>query len=65
MVQCTCGKTIDKVPNWLQGVTVEFVCNNCPTRQVKKITEVQIQAPAIRTEDEQSAIDKLDEDDES
>lgn len=37
MVYCTCGKQIDKVPDWLQIVNVEFVCNNCPNRHTKNI----------------------------
>ena len=37
MVSCSCGKAIEKIPNWLQGVKVEFVCNNCPNRSTKNI----------------------------
>ena len=43
MVQCTCGKHLDKVPNWLAGVTVEFVCNNCPNRKIKNIAFTSLQ----------------------
>lgn len=42
MVQCSCGKTLDKVPTWLAGVQVEFICNNCPNRQVKNIALVNL-----------------------
>ncbi|MDH4387384.1 MAG: hypothetical protein QE269_01520 [Fimbriimonas sp.] len=44
MVSCTCGKSIDKVPNWLQSAKVEFVCNNCPNRQTKNIAFVSLAA---------------------
>jgi hypothetical protein len=37
MVHCRCGKAIEKVPDWLAGVQVEFVCNNCPNRKIKNI----------------------------
>ena len=30
MPKCVCGKTLDKLPNWLEGVNVQFRCNNCP-----------------------------------
>lgn len=40
MVMCVCGKPMDKVPSWLNGVTIQFVCNNCPNRTVKGITQV-------------------------
>ena len=43
MVACSsCGKLIDKVPSWLEGVNVAFVCNNCPNRTIKGITEVSL-----------------------
>jgi len=37
MITCKCGKAIDKVPSWMQGIQVEFVCNNCPDSQAKNI----------------------------
>lgn len=40
MVKCNCGKEIQSVPNWLQDVKVNFVCNNCPNRDLLGITEV-------------------------
>lgn len=40
MVTCSCGKPMDKLPNWLTSVQVEFVCNNCPNRQVKPIAQL-------------------------
>lgn len=42
MVVCKCGKQMDKVPDWLQGVTVDFVCNNCPNRKTKNIAFINL-----------------------
>jgi hypothetical protein len=44
MVKCACDKPVDKVPDWLQSVKVEFVCNNCPNRQTKNIAFVSLEA---------------------
>ena len=44
MVNCSCGKPIEKVPNWLKSAQVEFVCNNCPNRQLKNIAFVNLDA---------------------
>jgi hypothetical protein len=43
MVLCKCGKAMDKVPDWLQSVTVEFVCNNCPNRKTKNIAFISLE----------------------
>jgi hypothetical protein len=43
MVKCSCGKTIDKVPAWLTGVEVQFVCSNCPNRSFKNIAHVSLE----------------------
>ena len=40
MVKCDCGRIIDKIPTWLSAVKVDFVCNNCPNRQVKPISQL-------------------------
>lgn len=45
MVKCTCGRSIEKMPNWLAEVSVTFVCNNCPSRTVKL---AQMPKPEIR-----------------
>jgi hypothetical protein len=52
MVTCSCGKTIEKVPNWIQSVTVEFVCNNCPNRHTKNIAilSMEVEANAAKLE---------------
>lgn len=44
MVNCSCGKAIEKVPDWLKSAQVEFVCNNCPNRQLKNIAFVDLDA---------------------
>ena len=43
MIQCKCGKTMDKLPDWLATVNVEFVCNNCPNRQTKNIAFISLE----------------------
>jgi hypothetical protein len=43
MIQCKCGKTMDKLPTWLGAVNVEFVCNNCPNRQTKNIAFISLE----------------------
>lgn len=44
MVHCSCGKAIEKIPDWMQGIKVEFVCNNCPNRQTKNIAFINLDA---------------------
>lgn len=55
MIQCGCGKTLEKVPTWLNGANVTFVCNNCPNRQAKNIAFLQLETEMPKTP-------KLDED---
>ena len=44
MTQCSsCGRPIEKVPDWLRTAKVEFVCNNCPNRQTKNIAIVSLE----------------------
>lgn len=43
MVNCSCGKTIEKVPNWLRDVKVDFICNNCPNRSTKNIAIISME----------------------
>ena len=49
MVYCSCGKPMDRVPEWLSGVQVEFVCNNCPNRKVKNIASVTLEPEVALT----------------
>lgn len=55
MIQCTCGKVLDKVPAWLSSAKVTFVCNNCPNRQTKNIALLSFESELPKTP-------KLDED---
>lgn len=68
MVTCGCGKVIDKVPSWLAGARVEFVCNNCPNRQIKPISQLAMetaQAAALVEKGDVKSMDVLeDEEDE-
>lgn len=60
MVVCSCGKTIDKLPAWLASVNVEFVCNNCPNRQVKTITQLHAEQLAATPVSQPESLDSLD-----
>lgn len=64
MIQCSCGKTLDKVPNWLAGANVAFVCNNCPNRQTKNIAFMSLESdsPKSTKADDESAVDVEEED---
>jgi len=62
MIQCSsCGKTIEKVPDWLRGTKVDFVCNNCPNRQAKNIAFVslELEPKPVRSDDEEEDIEEL------
>jgi len=73
MVKCVCGKEIEAVPNWLQGVKVTFICNNCPSRDLQGITEVDFSDPhseaklasaSATVEEEEEEEEELEVDDE-
>ena len=34
---------MEKLPDWLAAVNVEFVCNNCPNRQTKNIAFISLE----------------------
>jgi hypothetical protein len=55
MITCKCGKTIDKLPSWMEGIQVEFVCNNCPNRQTKNIAFVtfETEVPKVAKPDDE------------
>jgi len=58
MVYCSCGKGIDKVPDWMAAIKVEFVCKDCPNRQTKSIAFVQLgDAPTVEAPAEAAASD--------
>jgi hypothetical protein len=66
MITCSsCGKQIEKVPTWLQGTKVDFVCNNCPNRQTKNIAFVTLEAtsPVVGDDDEPELEDVEDAED--
>ena len=56
MITCKCGKTIDKVPVWMQAIQVEFVCNNCPNRQTKNIAFINLNAGLASAEASEEAV---------
>lgn len=47
MVVCSCGKEISKVPSWLSGVKVEFICTDCPNRTLKSIADVKLDTTEV------------------
>lgn len=64
MVTCSgCGRVIERVPDWLTGVKVEFVCNNCPNRQTKNIAFVNFETEAKPEVDDEVGAEELGEDD--
>jgi len=65
MIQCTtCGRTLDKVPNWLSSASVVFVCNNCPNRQAKNIAFLSLESDAPKAKAEEDEIEGAVEDEE-
>lgn len=65
MVKCVCDKSIDKIPDWLSSVQVDFVCTNCPRRQVKTISQLHAeQTAAAGKVEEPTNLDMDEEEDE-
>lgn len=65
MIQCSsCGKTLDKVPSWLAGTEVMFVCNNCPNRQTKNIAFLSLESELPKTPKLDEDLDEAPEDEE-
>lgn len=65
MINCTaCGRPIEKVPDWLRGTKVDFVCNNCPNRQTKNIAFVtlEVEPKAKGADDDEEELDLSEED---
>ena len=50
MIKCLCGKEIATVPSWLADVKVQFVCNNCPNRELQGITQVDLSGGRLEEE---------------
>lgn len=44
-MKCSCGKELERVPAWMSGIKIEFVCANCPNRTVQSIADVKIETP--------------------
>ena len=66
MVYCACGKPLEKVPSWLAGTSAQFICNNCPKRTVKAITQVTLEPAHDPDHEELGAIEpEADADDEA
>ena len=66
MIQCKCGKQMDKLPDWLAAVNVEFVCNNCPNRQTKNIAFISLapETPAAAKANDIDAEEVVEEEEE-
>jgi hypothetical protein len=71
MVKCVCGKEISTVPDWLRDVKVQFVCNNCPNREVQGITQVDFtggkaaeEEPARPSDSKKADMDEVEDVDE-
>jgi hypothetical protein len=39
---CSCGKQLERVPNWMANVNITFICANCPNRELQSIAEVKL-----------------------
>ena len=67
MITCSiCGKPIDKLPSWLAGTKVDFVCKDCPNRSAKSAPVAQAEEKpekSVRAEesDEEEVADDVDE----
>ena len=63
MVVCSsCGKPMEKVPDWMASINVQFACNNCPNRQLKNIAFVNLDPtiPATaKVEMEEEALEEV------
>jgi hypothetical protein len=66
MVKCVCGKSLTKVPAWLESVEVEFICNNCPQRQIKPISQLATEAAqAAAARPEETTLTELEPEDDA
>ncbi len=61
MVKCDCGKEMAAVPNWLSDVKATFVCNNCPSRDVQNITQVDLGSALVDKEEAAAEEKKAEE----
>lgn len=63
MIACKCGKVLEKVPTWLQGVQVEFICNACPNRKTKNIAFITLDSSLPATDKLDAPTDLSNEED--
>ena len=57
MVHCTsCGKPIERIPDWMSSIQTEFVCNNCPNRTMKNIAFVTLEPIVKPVADEDEVV---------
>jgi len=54
VIICSCGKVIDRIPLWLSGVNVEFVCTNCPQRQARNAASAAIASASVNAKSEKA-----------
>lgn len=63
MVVCSsCGKPMERVPDWMASIDVQFACNNCPNRQLKNIAFVNLDPtipPTAKVELEEEEIEEV------
>jgi len=67
MITCSaCGKPIEKLPEWLNRVEAQFICNNCPNRQTKNIAFLTLETPtAVKIDEEEPEVEELEADEEA
>lgn len=55
---------MEKVPDWMKSITVQYACNNCPNRQTKNIAFVNLDPaiPAAAKIDIEDGIDEVADD---
>lgn len=60
---------MEKVPDWMASIDVQFACNNCPKRQLQNIAFVNLDptvpAAAKATIDEDMIEDEEEEEEEA
>jgi hypothetical protein len=52
---------MEKVPDWMASIEVQFACNNCPNRQLKNIAFVNLDPTIPATAKIELEPDELDE----
>lgn len=52
MVKCNCGKDMEHMPNWFETINVQKVCNNCPNRELRNISEIKLDENGVEIKPE-------------